>query len=59
MLAIAYHNLGVEEDMCGNVGNAKDAYFKAYEMLERHIGPDDALAKKFKAAFLEAKNVRD
>lgn len=57
MLAIAYHNLGVEEDHCGNLENAKQAYYKAFEMVERINGPDDPLAKKFKQAYVDAKNV--
>lgn len=57
-LAIAYHNLGVEEDFCGNVEGAKEAYYKAYEMIERANGPNDPLVKKFKAAYTDVKNVK-
>lgn len=58
MVAIAYHNLAVEEEHCGNVSDAIDAYQKAYEMLERTNGSEDPLAKKFRASYLEAKEVR-
>lgn len=56
-LAIAYHNLGVEEEFCGNLEAAKLAYFKAFEMLERINGPNDQLVEKFKQTYLEAKEV--
>ena len=57
MLSIAYHNLGVEEDYCSNLENAKQAYYKAYEMIERVNGPNDPLVKKFKQAYTDAKTV--
>lgn len=57
MLAISYHNLGVEEDYCGNFENAREAYYKAYEMMERANGPDDPLTKKFRRSYIEEKNV--
>ncbi len=57
MLAIAYHNLGIEENYCGSFENAKEAYYKAYEMMERVKGPEDPLTKKFRIAYFEEKSV--
>lgn len=57
-LAIAYHNLAVEEDYCGDLESAKRAYFKALEIAEKIMGPNDPLTKKFKQAYLESKEVR-
>ena len=57
MLAIAYHNLAVEEDHCGNVSGAIDAYYKAYDILVRANGPEDTLVKKFKKSYMDAKEV--
>lgn len=58
MLAISYHNLGIEEDHCGNYENSKNAFAKAYEIIQKENGPDDPISKKFYAVYAESKIVR-
>jgi len=50
MLAIAYHNLGIEESFCSDEDAALQAYFKAYKLVEEHSGVEDKLYEKFKQA---------
>lgn len=50
MLAIAYHNLGIEESYCADEEAALQAYFKAYKLIEEHCGVEDKLYEKFKQA---------
>ena len=57
MLAISYYNMGIEEDHCGYQENAKNAFAKAYELIEKTYGPDDPFAKKFFAAYNEERAV--
>lgn len=57
MLAISYYNMGIEEDHCGNHENAKSAFAKAYELIEKTYGADDPFAKRFFAAYNEVRSV--
>jgi len=57
MLAIAYHNLGIEESFCNDEEAALQAYLKAYKIIEEHNGTDDRLYKKFKQAHDDAVEV--
>ena len=50
MLAIAYHNLGIEESYCNDDEAAMQAYFKAYKLAEEHNGIEDKLYQRFKQA---------
>jgi Tetratricopeptide repeat. len=58
MLAIAYHNLGVEEDFCKHYEAAIESYTKALNLIEEHGGPQDPLYAKFKEAVDEATEVQ-
>jgi len=58
MLAIAYHNLGIEESFCKDEEAALQAYFKAYKIIEEHSGAGDKLYVKFKQAHDDALEVR-
>ena len=58
-LAIAYHNLGVEEDYCEDFESSRKAYLKALEIAEKILGPSDPLTKKFKQAYLDEKEVKE
>ena len=57
MLAISYHNLGIEEDHCGNLENSKNAFAKAYEIILKENGSDDPITKKFYSVYMESKRV--
>ena len=57
MLAIAYHNLGSEEDYCKNLEGAVQSYFKAFRLYEENFGPDDPIIEKFKNSYEEARQV--
>ena len=57
LLAIAYHNLGIEESFCNDEEAALQAYFKAYKLVEEHSGAEDKLYEKFKKAHDETLEV--
>jgi Tetratricopeptide repeat. len=57
MLAIAYHNMGVEEEHMKNLDDALHWYEKAYQTLEEHGSVDEKLYKQFKAAHAKAQDV--
>lgn len=46
--------MGIEEDHYKNYDNSKQAYSKAYELIEKINGPQDPFARKFYAAYIEA-----
>lgn len=57
MLGISYYNLGIEERYCGNHENSRNAFAKAYELIEKTYGADDPFAKKFLEAYSEIQPV--
>ena len=57
MLGIAYNNLGIEENYCGDYDASLRSYYKAFKNMEDHLGPDDKLTKKFRVTYDEAKEV--
>ncbi len=57
MLAIAYHNMGVEEEHMKNLDDALHWYEKACQTLEQHGSIEDKLYKQFKAAHAKAQDV--
>jgi hypothetical protein len=54
-IGIAMHNIGVEEDCCGQLETAIQWYFKAVEYIEKHLGEDDPLMMKFNSSLQKAK----
>ncbi len=56
-LAIAYHNLGAEEEHLKNFNNALSWYEKAYLVFDEHGIVDEKLYNKFKNVFLAAHDV--
>lgn len=59
VLAIAYHNMGIEEEFLGNLDKALNWYEKSVSVLIDNQIPNDALLKKFSHAHEVAKNVRE
>ena len=57
MLAIAYHNMGVEEEFRGNLEAALSWYEKSVRVLEENDISHDNLIKKFAQAYETATNV--
>ena len=55
MLAIAYHNLGSEEDFLGNLDGALQAFYKAFKLGEENLN-DARVVEKFKASYEEARD---
>ena len=57
MLAIAYNNLGIEENFCGDYDSSLRSYYKAFKTVKDHLGSEDLLTKKFRTAYDKAKEV--
>jgi len=58
MLAIAYHNLGTEEEACRNLEAAAQSYFKAFRVAEEHLSHLPQLIDKFRASYDQVKDVK-
>lgn len=43
VLAIAYHNMGVEQEFLRSYPAAILSYKKAVNFAEKHLGPDDGI----------------
>ena len=57
MLSIAYYNVAVEEEYCGNYLQSLPNFRKAYKYAEDLNGPKDPLVQKFKKQFEDAYEV--
>lgn len=57
MLAIAYHNLGTEEEACKNLEGAAQSYFKAFRVAEEHLSHLPQLIDKFRVSYDQVKDV--
>lgn len=58
VLAIAYHNMGVEEEFMENLDKALNWHEKSINMLVDNQIMNDSLLKKFRHAHEVAKNVK-
>lgn len=56
-LAIAYYNMGAEEEFFCEYENAITCYDKAYKTMEEVFGENEPLITKIKKAYLEARDV--
>lgn len=52
LLAISYHNLGIEQESLGDPEKAGLSFQKAYKLMEDKFGPDNPFTKKFKKNYL-------
>jgi len=57
VLGIAYHNLGVEEEMMRHIDRAVRWYEKAYRLAADHLGPKEVITESFLESLNEAKTV--
>lgn len=56
VLAIAYHNMGVEQEFLRSYPAAILSYKKAVNFAEKHLGPDDGITQNLKNVYENAKN---
>lgn len=57
VLAIAYHNLGVEQENLHQLPKAMDSYGHACAVAERHLGPEHPIAVTLSAAYDHARRL--
>ena len=55
MLAIAYHNMGVEQEFLRSYPAAILSYKKAVNFAEKNLGPDDGITQNLRNVFENAK----
>jgi len=55
VLAIAYHNMGVEQEFLRSYPAAILSYKKAVNFAEKHLGPDDGITQNLRSVFENAK----
>lgn len=56
VLAIAYHNMGVEQEFLRSYPAAILSYKKAVNFAEKHLGPDDGITQNLRNVYENAKN---
>lgn len=59
VLAIAYHNMGVEQEFLRSYPAAILSYKKAVNFAEKHLGPDDGITQNLRSVYENAKNELD
>ena len=55
VLAIAYHNMGVEQEFLRSYPAAILSYKKAVNFAEKHLGPEDGISQNLRSVFENAK----
>lgn len=55
VLAIAYHNMGVEQEFLRSFPAAILSYKKAVNFAEQNLGPDDGITQNLRNVFENAK----
>lgn len=55
VLAIAYHNMGVEQEFLRSYPAAILSYKKAVNFAEKNLGPDDGITANLRNVFENAK----
>jgi len=55
VLAIAYHNMGVEQEFLRSFPAAILSYKKAVNFAEKNLGPDDGITQNLRNVFENAK----
>ena len=56
VLAIAYHNMGVEQEFLRSYPAAILSYKKAVNFAEKHLGPDDGITQNLRNVYDNARN---
>ena len=56
VLAIAYHNMGVEQEFLRSYPAAILSYKKAVNFAEKHLGPEDGITTNLRNVYENAKN---
>ncbi len=59
VLAIAYHNMGVEQEFLRSYPAAILSYKKAVNFAEKHLGPDDGITQNLRNVYENAKTELD
>lgn len=59
VLAIAYHNMGVEQEFLRSYPAAILSYKKAVNFAEKHLGPEDGITQNLRNVYENAKNELD
>ena len=59
VLAIAYHNMGVEQEFLRSYPAAILSYKKAVNFAEKNLGPDDGITQNLRNVYENAKNELD
>ncbi len=59
VLAIAYHNMGVEQEFLRSYPAAILSYKKAVNFAEKNLGPEDGITQNLRNVFENAKNELD
>lgn len=59
MLAIAYHNMGVEQEFLRSYPAAILSYKKAVNFAEKHLGPDDGITTNLRNVYENARSELD
>ena len=59
VLAIAYHNMGVEQEFLRSYPAAILSYKKAVNFAEKHLGPEDGITLNLRNVYENAKNELD
>merc|ERR1719331_365368 len=55
VLAIAYHNMGVEQEFLRSYPAAILSYKKAVNLAEKNLGPEDGITRNLRNVFENAK----
>ena len=56
MLAIAYHNMGVEQEFLRSYPAAILSYKKAVNFAEKNLGAEDGITQNLRSVYENAKN---
>ena len=56
VLAIAYHNMGVEQEFLRSYPAAILSYKKAVNFAEKNLGPDDGITQNLRSVYENAKS---
>jgi hypothetical protein len=56
VLAIAYHNMGVEQEFLRSYPAAILSYKKAVNFAEKNLGPEDGITQNLRSVYENAKN---
>ncbi len=59
VLAIAYHNMGVEQEFLRSYPAAILSYKKAVNFAEKHLGPEDGITQNLRNVYENARNELD